>query len=362
MTVVYIFLIFLLSVYSYVLVDPNLTLINNDYWTQFRNAAVNIGYFQRGLSSNIYISVIVLLFLFHFILVKKFKELNPIKIAFLISLVTLFAYPFLSHDFFNYMFDAKILTFYHQNPYALRALDFPDDQWLRFMHWTHRTYPYGPVFLLITLVPSFLGFGKFLLSFVLFKLIFAIFYLVAVYFLAKLNKKYALIFATSPLVIVEGLVSAHNDLIAVSLAIVGIYYLHKKHGILSRIFLLLSGGIKYITLPLVFLSARNKKIQLGVFLALIGMVGYLSIFSAVQPWYFLSLLIFIPFYEKFIVYLNIFFAGLLFSYYPFIKFGDWSQPGNVILKSQIIIVFLLVNLVYFLIKINRKSLSVGILK
>jgi len=88
------------------------------------------------------------------IFIRNFKRYNPLLISILIGVGLLFSYPFLSHDLFNYLFDAKIVTFYHQNPYILKALDFPSDPWLRFMHWTHRTYPYGPSFLFLTLVPS----------------------------------------------------------------------------------------------------------------------------------------------------------------------------------------------------------------
>lgn len=357
MIYLYSLLLILLAVYSYVLVDLNLTFFNSGLWNVIRERLIYLGYFQRDLSVLFYLAIIILLFLFHFYFIKKYKQFDPFKISLIIGLILLFSYPFLSHDFFNYMFDAKILTFYHQNPYLHRALDFPNDPWIRFMQWTHRTYPYGPSFLLITLIPSFLGLGKFLLSFMLFKAMFVIFYLKSVYLLGKMNKKYAIIFATSPLIIVEGLVSSHNDLIAVALAIIGIYYLQQKKNILSRIFLLFSGGIKYVTMPLIFLSLKNKKIQLAVFVALIGLIGYLSVFSEIQPWYFLSLFLLLPFYEKLVVNLNIFFAGLLFSYYPYVRFGEWGTIGNVNSKHQIIIFFLVLNGVYFLVnKLRAKFL------
>jgi len=91
-------------------------------------------YFVKGLNNNKY---------------EKLKKLFIILIAVNI-LIGLISYPAYSHDLFNYMFDAKIATFYQQNPYLYKALDFPTDPWLRFMHWTHRYYPYGPSFLLLS--------------------------------------------------------------------------------------------------------------------------------------------------------------------------------------------------------------------
>lgn len=329
------------ALYSYVLLDLNLTIFNSPLWENFRNTIIQIGYFQRDLSTTLYLVFILFLFIFHFLLVKL--SYNPLKVAFLVGIILLFSYPFLSHDFFNYMFDAKILTVYQKNPYLYRALDFPSDPWLLFMHWTHRTYPYGPVFLPLTLIPSFLSFGKLILNMLFFKAMFIAFYFFAVYVLNKLHKTWALFFATHPLILIEGIVNAHNDLIGVSLAIIGIYFLAKQKNVWGRIFLIASAGIKYITFPLIFLIAGNKKINAGIFAVLAAALLYLWTKSEVQPWYFLALFAAIPFYGDLVRKLNIFFAGLLFSYYPYIRFGGWDTAEKVALKHQIIYVFLALN-------------------
>lgn len=264
----------------------------------------------------------------------------------IISAIMFFSYPLLSHDFFNYLFDAKILTYYHENPYLHKALDFPNDSWLRFMHWTHRTYPYGPVFLIITLLPSFLSLGKFILAYSLFKVLFVGAYILSVYYLNRLNKKWAVMFATHPLVIVEGLLNMHNDLIGVCLAIAGFYYLIKNKTFMARILLLLSGGIKYITLPFLFITKKNVRIQYVVLVATVGLLGYLSFFSEVQPWYFLTLLALLPFFDDWIEKGSIFFAGLLFSYYPYIRFGGWDKVEYVNQKHWIIIFAVFLNIFY----------------
>ncbi len=253
------------------------------------------------------------------------------------------------------MFDARILTFYKQNPYLHKALDFPWDPWLRFMRWTHRNYPYGPTFLPITFVPSWLGFGKFFITYFLFKAMFLSFYLWAVYSLNKMNKAWAVFFATNPLIIFEGLVTPHNDLIALSLGIVGIYLLGKNK-VAPRVFFLLSIGIKYSTLPLILL-VKNRKSFLNkiALLLLVGILIYLSLWQEIQPWYFLGLFALLPIYQKFIPRLSIFFAGLLFSYYPYIRFGEWSEKGQVILKHQIILAFFALNIVYYFFLLFREA-------
>jgi len=327
-------------------VDPNITFINNPIWTNFRAPLVHFGYYQRETSSFVFLTFIILLFLFHLYFIKNAKKISLPKLVIPLAILGVFSYPFLSHDLFNYMFDAKILTFYHLNPYLHKALDFPHDPWLRFLQWTHRPYPYGPVFLLISAVPSMLSFGKFVLSFLLFKSTSVFFYLLGIYLLQKLNKKWAVFFATNPLIITEGLVNAHNDLVGLTLAIVGIYYLLKKNDIKGKTFLLVSTGIKYITFPLVLLSRNNGIWNKLTVVLLTAVLAYLSFFAEIQPWYFLVVFALLPFYQEIIKRLNIFFAGLVLSYYPYIRYGDWGMKGNVQMKHEIILFFFILNLVY----------------
>ena len=344
----YSLILLVLSIYSYSLVDPNLTFVSNRWWEFFRERMIELGYYRRDLSWLIYLSIIILLFAAYFYFKKKYKRLNALKLAIIISALTLISYPFLSHDFFNYMFDAKLVTYYHVNPYLFKALDFPSDPWIRFMHWTHRTYPYGPIFLLITLLPSYFSLGKFFLSFLFFKLTFIAFYLLAVYYLNKLNKRYAILFATNPLVIIEGLVNSHNDLISVAIAMIGIFFLVKNKSLKSRSFFLLSAGIKFITFPVLFLFRRQLKLNKIIFALLFGAIIYLSFKSEIQPWYFLNLFIFLPFFEEIINRMNIFFFGLLLSYYPYIRLGGWDTSDKIILKHWIITAGALLNIFYLI--------------
>lgn len=343
-----------LTIYSYILIDPNLS-ISSARLENLREQILHFGYYEREISSYIYLGLVGLAFGFHYFFLKHIKRFSIWMIVVPLGLLGLFSYSFLSHDLFNYMFDAKILTFYKQNPYIHKALDFPSDPWLRFMRWTHRNYPYGPSFLPITLIPSWFGFGKFFLTLFLFKAMFLSFYLWAVYYLNKMNKAWAVFFATNPLIIFEGLITPHNDLIALALGIVGIYLL-QKNKVAPRAFFLLSAGIKYSTAPLILL-VKNKKSILNkiALLFLIGILIYLSFWQEIQPWYFLGIITFLPFYEKFIQRLSIFFAGLLFSYYPYIRFGEWNETSQVVLKHQIILVFFALNIVYYFFLLFKES-------
>ena len=328
---------FCLALYSYALVDPNFTLLNSALWTSFRNFFVAFGYYQRPLSWLVFLILIFLLFLLQLWAMKKYRG-NILLVAIVLGVISLCAYPFLSHDLFNYFFDAKILTFYHQNPYLHKALDFPIDPWLRFMHWTHRTYPYGPVFLGVTLIPSYLSFGKLLITFLLFKSLWVGFYLAAVYALLKVHKKSALFFATSPLILVEGLMSAHNDMIATCLGIIAVVVALQKMKVWGWIFMVLSIGIKYSSAPFIFLLFHKKwSVPLALIVFSVG-VAYLATKTGIYSWYFLNLFIIVPYVkEKAFIPLTILSIFLLLSYYPYIALGFWDKQDYVTIKNVIIL-------------------------
>lgn len=345
---IFLLTVFLLSVYSYALVDPNITLVKTKTWTVWRNAAVALGYYHRSLSTIIFITLTSLLFLAH-LLVRRTKS-NTLSLAFLTAGITLFAYPFLSRDFFNYLFDAKIVTVYHKNPYFFKALDFPSDPWLRFMHWTHRTYPYGPAWLIQTMLPSWLGLNKFFLTFILFKMLFAAFYLGSVQILKKMDNDKALFFATHPLVIIEGLISPHNDLSAVFFGFLFLYFLKNKRWLSSLGAGVISFLVKYITLFLaVFLLPMKSKRQItvsGVFFG--GIITYLLIKNGFYPWYFLNFFLFLPFVTiNELSLLSLFSFLIIFTYTPFVLYGDWT-PATSLMRMYLFFSALFVSIIYAL--------------
>ena len=175
----YLIVIIGLFLYSFTQVDLSLTLSRWSVWQVIQKYFQHIGYFQRPLSAFIYVAIILLLYIFYFFFLTKAysHKISKRQIWFLItsvSIILAFSYNAFSYDLFNYIFDAKIITYYHQSPYIHKALDYLGDPMLSFMHWTHRAYPYGPIWLLLTVPLSFLGFKIFLLTFFLFKFLMAI--------------------------------------------------------------------------------------------------------------------------------------------------------------------------------------------
>jgi len=354
-------------VWSWVLVDPNFTLITHADWTRFRAFAISIGYFQRQWSANVYVILISLLTIISYSLVRWYKGSLWLLLIAIGIIAGLLSYPALSHDLFNYIFDARIVTHYHANPYLHKALDFPADSMLRFMHWVHRTYPYGPTYLLISLIPSFLGFGLFSLTFLLFKALHVVLYVIAGWSLYAMHKKAALIFITSPLIIVEGLINTHNDFIALTFGIFGLYLINNhKRWWTGSIMFLISGLVKYFTLPIVLFSLAGKELFVGwrkpsgkhtitlqtwhlVAVGLITLLVYVVLRQEIQPWYFLNLFVLLPLAPKLFEKYTIFFTGLLLSYYPYVLGGEWGQGGDVGMKRNIIMYSFVLNITVLLV-------------
>src|SRR5436190_6431319 len=160
LSILYIPVIFLLFLYSYTQVDLSLTLSKASLYQTIEKSFQYIGYFQRPLSTALYMGILLLLFLFYGIFLyasakNKLSKKNIWIIIILSTIILTFAYNAFSYDLFNYIFDAKIVTHYHENPYQHKALDYPFDPMLSFMRWTHRVYPYGPICLVMTIPLSF---------------------------------------------------------------------------------------------------------------------------------------------------------------------------------------------------------------
>src|SRR3989304_8803431 len=246
-----------LFLYSFTQVDLGLTLTRISIWQTIQRSFQYIGYFQRPLSSALFASIIIILFLLYIATLKftldgKLKRADIWKIILTVGIILTLSYNAFSYDLFNYIFDARIVTHYGQNPYFQKALDYPGDPMLSFMQWTHRLYPYGPVWLILTIPLSFIGSNIFLLTFFLFKFFLTGCYLGSAYLVYLINKKILpeykdfnlVLFALNPLVIIESLVSSHNDIVMVLFALLGLYLFFFGKKILAIISVTLSAMIK----------------------------------------------------------------------------------------------------------------------
>jgi hypothetical protein len=351
-----------LFVYSFSQIDLSLTFSRIETLRNIVGYFQHIGYFERPLSTYIYISIVVLLFIFYIVFLRlaaKKKIGKPFVWSTIIvsAVLLVFSYNAFSYDIFNYIFDAKIVTHYHANPYQHKALDYPGDPMLSFMRWTHRVYPYGPVWLGITIPLSFIGFQVFLLTFFIFKLLMAASYIGCAYFIGKVFQKTApekevfglVFFALNPLVLIEGLVSGHIDIVMMFFSAWALYLLITKKYITSYITLVVSIGIKFVTgflLPVFVLLSYYQKnhktvpwdfvFGLATVLMTVGVIVE-SHQSTFQPWYVLAILPFAVFIaHRYIVLIPsviISFMAVL-NYVPFLLTGNWDKPIPQILSDM----------------------------
>ncbi len=356
-----------LLLYSFTQVDLSLTLSQVSVWQVIQKFFQWIGYFNRPLSTALYLSIVSFMFVLYGLTIalvrKKMIDRRLLwKIIIVISLILFLSYNAFSYDLFNYIFDAKIVTHYGQNPYEHKALDYLGDPMLSFMHWTHRAFPYGPVWLFLTVPLSFIGFGYFLLTFYLFKLLMAFSFIGSVYFIEKIAKKSeinpifaAAFFALNPLVLIESLVSAHIDIVMVFAALVALFAFLTRRYIKSFLWLILSIGIKFATvfllpaliLDLVF-KVNKKNVLMAIVVSMTAAVLIATFRTNFQPWYLLLVLPFASFMSnKYFIFVPVFvisFAGLL-EYVPYLYLGNWNPPIpdilNWIMVISIIASFLL---------------------
>lgn len=344
------FLLLFFTLYSYTQIDLNLTLWTNASYQRIQQFLIWVGYFNRPLSSFLYLVLFFLLFGVYALISAKsrigkisFPQLRIIIV--LVCIVLFFSYPAFSHDMFNYMFDARIVTKYFSNPYQFSALQFPDDLWIRFMHWTHRTYPYGPFWLLVTIPFSFLGFGKFVLTLGLFKILFLFSYIGNCYFifqiLKKVNPKHAVfgltLFSLNPLIITETLISPHNESIMLFFLLFATYlFFVSKRSISGFGMLIVSAGIKFITIvcfiPFLYSLFVRKKMSFDRFIGLIsfslmGAIMYEFYIREPYPWYFVMLIGVLSLVPTTFISIAIYVlsASALLRYLPYLYVGDYSQ-------------------------------------
>lgn len=353
-----------LTLFSYLFVDPNLSYLHKLY--------SGFVFSYRQQTTFLYILIISSLFIFYFIflglLKKKFLSIKDLKLLIFISVsILFFSYPaMLSYDIFNYIATGKVLFFYHENPYVVMPIEFAKDPLLGFTHAANKIALYGPVWIILTAIPYVAGFGNFLLIFFNLKLFIAIFYLLTLFIIWKLSKDKlsVCLFGLNPLVMIETLVSGHNDIVMIFFVLFSFLLFKNKKIVFGLILFALSIFVKYATLFLlpVFIyillrQIRKKEVNWEKYfyfstLLMLGAFLLSPIREEIYPWYAIW---FLPFSflvadKKLLLYISMAFSfGLLFRYVPFIFLGSHAGPTPII-KSSVTFIPVCLVLFYFVVK------------
>ena len=253
--------------------------------------------------------------------------------------ILVLSYPAFSADMFNYMFTAKTIVVYHKNPYVVLPIQFSGvEPWIMFMRWIHLPSAYTPVWIALTLVPYLLGFGYFLLIMWNMKLLVAGFYFATIWGVGKIlerveggNKVLGMaILGLNPLILIESLVSAHNDIAMMALAVFAMYMFILNKRFSSWIFLALSAAMKLITVflvPVFFLGFRRRIALMAMGAGLIVVLVQPN--REFLPWYFVWIIPFVallPDKPILTVVASGFSLGLLLRYAPYLYLGHWDAP------------------------------------
>lgn len=350
MRILYIFyflIIFCLSFFSWLFIDPNLIYLKPLY--------TGI-YTQRFLVSSVYFILISSLFILYWILFGKEKKYDKVKKNTLILCIVLFfSYPAIfSFDIFNYIATARVAFFYHENPYIMMPIEFLGDPMLLFMHAANKIALYGPFWIMFSGIPFLFGFGNFIITLISFKIIMILFFLATLKLIYGITKKVesVIYFAFNPLVLVEILVSSHNDIVMMFFAIAGIWLLYRKKIFTGIVFFVLSVLIKYATifllpvvLYLIYSHIFKKKIEVEkIFLSCFVLMFLIFVLSFIReeiyPWYFIwpltftSILLSRDSLKKILIALS---YGLMLRYIPFMATGSYF--GSTPMLKTILMVF-----------------------
>ncbi|MEK7065659.1 MAG: hypothetical protein AAB961_01580 [Patescibacteria group bacterium] len=332
----YIFVSLGLFLYSYTQVDLNLTLSSISIWQAIQKSFQYIGFFRRDISSGIFvllISAFTILYAWAVHLARKGKISEKFfwRLILIVSVILLFSYPAFSYDIYNYMFTAKTVLVYHTSPYTIIPLQLTGvEPWLNFMRWTHLPSAYTPLWILLSLPPFLFGFGVFLLILWNMKLLIVGFYLLTTLMIGKIlgevdHEKRTLgmtIFALNPLILIESVVSPHNDIVMMGLALTAWYWR-------SWFMLAASVGLKFMTITLFPVAALGWHRKLALLAMLAGLL-YIIWDREILPWYWVWIMPFVALLPRnrslFILSTGVS-TGLLLRYLPYLYLGNWDPPA-----------------------------------
>jgi len=375
MTVIYFLLFLFITLISYGFIDPNLTLSSLPLVTGYIRPLFYMVYQQRLLTAGIFTGILLSLF---FIFKKIFWQSQTVfptihvfgKWLVPLVLILTLSYPMLSYDLFNYMTTANVAYTHHENPYIVMPIEIPNDSNLAFTRAANKVALYGPTWLLLTWIPHTLGMGNIWQTIITFKLMNALWYVGFCYVLwcVTKNMKNVIFFALNPLIIMETLVSGHNDIVMMVLACGGLLLWLKKEWV-SRFFglfiFILSIFIKGATaalIPLLFFRKMTQSRLMLIVSCLLFLVFIIAtpIREELYPWYaiwFLSTAAFLPYpkyswFWQFCIALSL---GLELRHVPYMAMGYYEGPGP-LLRTVLTIIPVAVWGLWFGIKRKNRKL------
>lgn len=347
-TISYGIILLLVTVFSYGLVDGNFPIIPFRFLFEFIHA-------NPFLAGMLYSVLLIILFVMYVLLLSflkkgKAKKEDIWKLIAISIVILLFSFPGISTDIFNYIASAKVTFFYHENPYVIMPIEIPNEPMLVFMHAANKVALYGPIWIILTVIPHVLGFGNLYLTIFLFKLFVALFYVALIRLIWQATNKniwQLTLFALNPLVLTETLIAGHNDVVMMFFALASFILLKRNKIVLSVVSLICSILIKYATILLlpiyiavIFCLITKRKMSwetVWYWSAVAMFIAFIlsPIREEIYAWYFIWPLVFVSLLNKndFLKIISFGFSfGLMFRFVPFLVTGSWAGITPLIKK------------------------------
>lgn len=366
---IYIFLLLSFVPFTFLFVDVNLSYLKAFYSGIYLRSSFPV--------TILYTVFFVCLFGFYFFLLRLVRQkkvsVSYVKKLIILSAVILtFSYPaMLSYDIFNYVTTAKVTYFYHENPYLVMPNEFKNEPYNSFTRATNKVALYGLSWIVLSAIPQTIGMNSFLSTLFLFKVLVGVFYLGTSYLIYKMSKSiYAVVFfAFNPLVLLETLVSGHNDVVMIFFALLSFYLLSTRKTGFSILSMIVSILVKFSTLFLlpvwvytVLVTARKKNINWNTVWLYAGISMFIvfllsPVREEMYPWYAVW---FVPFAalcsKKLIqVFVVVFTFGLMLRYLPFMALGTYQSPTPEIKIAVTVVPLIVVVIIFAILRYKKRT-------
>ncbi len=213
-------------------------------------------------------------------------SLGPI----IFSALLLWVYPATAADVFDYMMHTRVLTHYGANPLTTSASFFPDDPFYPYAVWVEMPSVYGPLWMIISILPGILGGDDLLASILAFKVTAIFFYLLSallIYIVLRVSRpqvalRGVFLFAWNPLVIWETAGNAHNDVAMVSFVLLALLLVARQKPGAALPSLAASTAVKYaggLLGPLILMHGFRDGIRSRWPSLLAGCIGAVLVIS-----------------------------------------------------------------------------------
>jgi 4-amino-4-deoxy-L-arabinose transferase and related glycosyltransferases of PMT family len=160
-----------------------------------------------------------------------------IAVTLISCLFYLLAPAHIATDMYSYESYGRLMAIHGANPYFVPPSAFPQDITFRWLYWTKTTSIYGPIWMLISAALAFIGNPTQMSILLQYRCVALLAHLITTYLvykglrtLGRSERTVALgtlLYAWNPLVLVESVLGAHNDIVMVMFLVAGFYWLAK---------------------------------------------------------------------------------------------------------------------------------------